>query len=177
MKGHQIIGELRPELYFQKFWNFIEGSPDHWWVTTKTLPHLSSKVRLKGHQIIGELRLVDKAVSIAVEAIEGSPDHWWVTTEYQLLMILSIQLKGHQIIGELRRFNSFRKSKHNNWRVTRSLVSYDDSLTTLAKVGFIEGSPDHWWVTTKRNSLLLFKSRLKGHQIIGELRHNLFDKS
>ena len=79
-------------------------------------------------------------------------------------------LKGHQIIGELRLSCVLLSLFKYNWRVTRSLVSYD--LREYRKVNrhHIEGSPDHWWVTTW---LCLYSASdlwLKGHQIIGELR-------
>ena len=57
----------------------IEGSPDHWWVTTYNYLLSGNKLKLKGHQIIGELRLLRACLSF-FERIEGSPDHWWVTT-------------------------------------------------------------------------------------------------
>ena len=107
-----------------KGFNSIEGSPDHWWVTT-----------------------TDYLLNLFAK-IEGSPDHWWVTTQ----------------IGKA-------PSLWRNWRVTRSLVSYDSGLEGLQDFELIEGSPDHWWVTTSGLSLTICTSLLKGHQIIGELRH------
>ena len=59
LKGHQIIGELRQLSSYFRILDIIEGSPDHWWVTTEAI-----KKRLHG------------------KSIEGSPDHWWVTTTY-----------------------------------------------------------------------------------------------
>ena len=35
------------------------------------------------------------------------------------------ELKGHQIIGELRPVTIFEPDALNDWKVTRSLVSYD----------------------------------------------------
>ena len=58
------------------------------------------------------------------QEIERSPDHWWVT-------IIGIHV-GLQI---------------GDWKVTRSLVSYDPDLNGVPLDGL-----------------------LKGHQIIGELR-------
>ena len=80
----------------------IERSPDHWWVTTKPNKPYKGFFGLKGHQIIGELRL-------PLVIVRRSP---W-------------RLKGHQIIGELRPEIGLRASKLSNWKVTRSLVSYD----------------------------------------------------
>ena len=58
-----------------------------------------------------------------------------------------------------------------NWKVTRSLVSYDKILFSLRICFNIERSPDHWWVTTTIWFLAQYQSeQLKGHQIIGELR-------
>ena len=148
LKGHQIIGELRLECsYLYDRYSYIEGSPDHWWVTTHvTIPCQYPLL------------------------IEGSPDHWWVTTLFISCKIFFL-----------------------NWRVTRSLVSYDNSdfIPTpkavlkghqiigelrLWRPAFklsditIEGSPDHWWVTTKMAIKTTQTTTLKGHQIIGELR-------
>ena len=125
----------------------IERSPDHWWVTT-CRPWILSKTSfdwkvtrslvsydrnnirqirhrshwkvtrslvsydlsihvwlkvaiLKGHQIIGELRLT-----------QGS---------YSNVLLL----KGHQIIGELRLTWCLSIRHQSDWKVTRSLVSYD----------------------------------------------------
>ena len=81
------------------------------------------------------------------------------------------------------------------WKVTRSLVSYDVTSYIIICCSVIERSPDHWWVTTTAaaiyptastnwkvtRSLVSYDiysfnraaptTRLKGHQIIGELRH------
>ena len=80
MKGHQIIGELRHPVDLGGHAPNIEGSPDHWWVTTEVGVWIVVVRTLKGHQIIGELRLYTVTNSF-VNSIEGSPDHWWVTTE------------------------------------------------------------------------------------------------
>ena len=101
LKGHQIIGELRQIQLFKD------------WI-----------LQLKGHQIIGELRQLF-ACSKTFRKIERSPDHWWVTTICHYKNRNSIKLKGHQIIGALR---------------------LDSCYTSL--LGSIEWSPDHWWVTT-----------------------------
>ena len=82
-------------------------------------------MRLKGHQIIGELRLFQ------LSALENP-----------------LRLKGHQIIGELRPSLVFQPRFLSNWRVTRSLVSYDHVGFQIGVESYIEGSPDHWWVTT-----------------------------
>ena len=101
-------------------------------------------------------------------------------------------LKGHQIIGELRHEDLASSDKDLYWKVTRSLVSYDKSNSISASSYWIERSPDHWWVTTNAmlfnygvqierspdhwwvttKELLRYQLlfRLKGHQIIGELR-------
>ena len=101
---------------------------------------------LKGHQIIGELR--QKATNLYEEvSIEGSPDHWWVTTLTRSLTLAFL-----------------------DWRVTRSLVSYDFFYSYSCIAVTIEWSPDHWWVTTKYWEILLVRPTLKGHQIFGELR-------
>ena len=191
MKGHQIIGELRPPASSMDFSIVIEGSPDHWWVTTQGKHSDVQLLRLKGHQIIGELRLhwswlhtsfqywrvTRSLVSYDIThswgcccCIEGSPDHWWVTT-----IAICFKLDA------------------DDWRVTRSLVSYDESIWAsnflpslkghqiigelrlsfqhqLKKTRVIEGSPDHWWVTTLSLSCFDSHFKLKGHQIIGELR-------
>ena len=241
LKGHQIIGELRPRCKRYSYgYLIIEGSPDHWWVTTVILhtPLLSNTLKghqiigelrlfyllmirmvnwrvtrslvsydgivsyklklelLKGHQIIGELRLHWFRCGLIISKlkghqiigelrlylgvfffsgfIEGSPDHWWVTTHNPLYWADLAKLKGHQIIGELRLHRQRYQRLDLHWRVTRSLVSYDQQqLQTLMK-HLIEGSPDHWWVTTLCSSSVTECKWLKGHQIIGELRLNYF---
>ena len=124
----------------------IERSPDHWWVTTSpsgreplqmnwkvTRSLVSYDIhqylrivwnRLKGHQIIGELR------------------RNWASCS-----IHAVLLKGHQIIGELRPAYLTITSYFGDWKVTRSLVSYDGVGKVVVVVVV-----------------------LKGHQIIGELR-------
>ena len=169
LKGHQIIGELRRITYshhdFTTYWrvtrslvsydlatNFlasapiiegspdhwwvttkvwcvrccvcIEGSPDHWWVTTPLLLYYLKLLILKGHQIIGELRRNSLRID-KISIIEGSPDHWWVTTKHASYIPPLHGLKGHQIIGELRLHTQCVSSPSIDWRVTRSLVSYD----------------------------------------------------
>ena len=150
----------------------IEGSPDRWWVTSRS--RNSATLNL---------------------AIEGSPDRWWVTSlihkvnnqdllnwrvtrslvSYVLIfnrLGCCIKLKGHQIVGELRHktlLNTLelkRLKGHQivgelrlicfslitviiNWRVTRSLVSYVISIKSGSCYNHIEGSPDRWWVTSK----------------------------
>ena len=127
---------------------FIEGSPDHWWVTTLCIFRRVLFRSLKGHQIIGELRL-----------------------GYKSFCSSSHILKGHQIIGELRLKPFGLSGEWRHWRVTRSLVSYDQ-----------ENLPDvlnhlYWRVTRSLVSYdgfyinLQLYLKLKGHQIIGELRH------
>ena len=173
LKGHQIIGELRPNAFLQR---------EH-------------SVRLKGHQIIGELRLGAKLLK-EYGVIERSPDHWWVTTTGTSLVSRVRKLKGHQIIGELRHsfaklFKSFIiiERSPDHWWVT---TARDDKDTAAA---VIERSPDHWWVTTNTICLMLILHqywkvtrslvsydmvdrtqmnymKLKGHQIIGELRRS-----
>ena len=150
------------------------------------------RLKLKGHQIIGELRLPLISTAESSE-IEGSPDHWWVTTLRLPSVVLLLKLKGHQIIGELRQVCGGRLYACFHWRVTRSLVSYDcryvvpnakcwhwrvtRSLVSYDLVNkivrffiLIEGSPDHWWVTTTQSLSKIVGYWLKGHQIIGELR-------
>ena len=126
--------------------------------------------KLKGHQIIGELRRVSLIACSRVIFIERSPDHWWVTTLQLLLSILTITLKGHQIIGELRQSIKSSTVAFVNWKVTRSLVSYDGTPLLGGENGSIERSPDHWWVTTICIFWWEMHLILKGHQIIGELR-------
>ena len=192
MKGHQIIGELRQKGHTLQILHKIERSPDHWWVTTKTMFNSRFPV-----------------------TIERSPDHWWVTTghngvpfnlshwkvtrslvSYDLAQkpaIPSSLLKGHQIIGELR-LKPFGLS--GEWRQLKGHQIIGElrpifSKPTLAQK--IERSPDHWWVTTVLPAVVYSRplierspdhwwvttvlymgeppmALLKGHQIIGELR-------
>ena len=169
LKGHQIIGELRQRHQSKMKLPKIEGSPDHWWVTTPVNPPASKRDLLKGHQIIGELRLLHSSNHLCsfywrVTRSLVSYDfplfkplmllHWRVTRSLvsydgtEIPFRITWWLKGHQIIGELRRLSRFLTLLTRDWRVTRSLVSYD--VYPIASITFepIEGSPDHWWVTT-----------------------------
>ena len=148
----------------------------YWKVTRSLVSYDQSSMKntqsigLKGHQIIGELRLCFQQLSYSLpywkvtrslvsydvqylfyhqseSEIERSPDHWWVTTLFLSFRLCSAILKGHQIIGELRLSVLLSVLLIEDWKVTRSLVSYDSA----------EENPCNWaW--------------LKGHQIIGELR-------
>ena len=53
----------------------------------------------------------------------------------------------------------------DHWWVTTAVLAPPEKPT------YIERSPDHWWVTTLNLMLLKYWMILKGHQIIGELRH------
>ena len=149
---------------------FIERSPDHWWVTTKSAERYAFNLALKGHQIIGELRpqehfacslifierspdhwwvTTSNAAAVYPTAdIERSPDHWWVTTTNAILMVIYVKLKGHQIIGELRRY-----------------IPMFISIVTRLKGHQIIGE-----LRLFISRYLCLYRRLKGHQIIGELR-------
>ena len=124
----------------------IEGSPDRWWVTSATSFFASAPISLKGHQIVGELRPCSNQELLA-SSIEGSPDRWWVTST------------SH---------NNAARSKY--WRVTRSLVSY------VLVLFFQSFSSLNWRVTRSLVSYVKVRcisakmQRLKGHQIVGELR-------
>ena len=102
--------------------------------------------------------------------IERSPDHWWVTTEFDIVFSLSGLLKGHQIIGELRQSKHSSRIVTNNWKVTRSLVSYDHLTSDqYDQIYLLKG---HQITGELRLRTFLIKKirKLKGHQIIGELR-------
>ena len=79
LKGHQIIGELRLTTSgspFSPCWlkgHQIIGELRPW--TSRGTANLTI---LKGHQIIGELRLMQHYPQLGL-LIERSPDHWWVT--------------------------------------------------------------------------------------------------
>ena len=107
-------------------------------------------LKLKGHQIIGELRLEYKFTLWGVK-IERSPDHWWVTT---MAIKPAIRYWNWKVTRSLVSYDV--RVLHRNylvldWKVTRSLVSYDWSFTFSS----------------------ISKTKLKGHQIIGELRLSL----
>ncbi len=80
-----------------------------------------------------------------------------------------MRLKGHQIIGELRQMSTHRRYLNQYWKVTRSLVSYDFVLSPVEM-------RYNWKVTRSLVSYDKFSiffskiMKLKGHQIIGELR-------
>ena len=172
---------------------------DYWKVTRSLvsydLPEFSTKngVLLKGHQIIGELRhkgskyllscwIIERSpdhwwVTTAIARvryninIERSPDHWWVTTLYGSIFHIFINWKVTRSLVSYDLILQIFSVTLPYWKVTRSLVSYDSDIT-LQSVGVwvIERSPDHWWVTTYTDVYLHCLSGLKGHQIIGELR-------
>ena len=170
MKGHQIIGELRlsigiplisgldwkvtRSLVSYDNWSCscgcccIERSPDHWWVTT-----------------------MEEFPMALCFFIERSPDHWWVTTNLSALITRSVTLKGHQIIGELRLNIVFIIVViDKNWKVTRSLVSYDTLFLPVSTSFSLKG---HQIIGELRPIIItsnIFSHKLKGHQIIGELR-------
>ena len=127
----------------------IEGSPDHWWVTTAFLQPFASRYELKGHQIIGELRPFNNPS-------KGTP----------------FRLKGHQIIGELRPVWKDALRNYINWRVTRSLVSYDQKPAIPNSLKELKGHQIIGELRLIGLRLKLILKTLKGHQIIGELRPN-----
>ena len=77
LKGHQIIGELRllhqvlEHLYFQLKGHQIIGE-----LRPSDKYSFNLAAALKGHQIIGELRLSFQHQLKKTRVIEGSPDHW-----------------------------------------------------------------------------------------------------
>ena len=103
--------------------------------------------RLKGHQIIGELRPLTQSPPEQATFIERSPDHWWVTTwaKYSFNLAAHWKVTRSLVSYDLRSYNQVKVKPH--WKVTRSLVSYDFFA-----------------------SVLMSEAKLKGHQIIGELR-------
>ena len=54
----------------------------------------------------------------------------------------------------------------DHWWVTTKLE------VVVVKAELIEWSPDHWWVTTATSSSNGSRNKLNGHQIIGELRQS-----
>ena len=125
----------------------IEGSPDHWWVTTI---HSYVQLLLPVHwRVTRSLVSYDNFLghSLYPKAIEGSPDHWWVTT----------------IAG-------FASASSLNWRVTRSLVSYDLVSWTTPRFFKLKGHQIIGELRPKEMAARKSMEELKGHQIIGELR-------
>ena len=108
--------------------------------------------------------------------IERSPDHWWVTT------FIWKWVCGHLFIERspdhwwvttfLHKANTVRL----NWKVTRSLVSYDVKFFNINPVA------DYWRVTrslvsydVEKVEIHFYGIWLKGHQIIGELRRREYN--
>ena len=79
LKGHQIIGELRPPFKVAKFRTKLKGHQIIGELRQIVPINYSFGYQLKGHQIIGELR-PESWVLWSLGCIERSPDHWWVTT-------------------------------------------------------------------------------------------------
>ena len=148
----------------------IERSPDHWWVTTNTLPRDPNTLTLKGHQIIGELRPQLLQLLSLQLVLKGHQIIGELRRLNVLILDLRNLLKGHQIIGELRLITICSYGSASDWKVTRSLVSYDTTAFEAVARATIERSPDHWWVTTETIRTQQLQYKLKGHQIIGELR-------
>ena len=125
LKGHQIIGELRPKKPMIYGYSLIEGSPDHWWVTTYLWYYCCCGCGIEGSPDHWWVTTTKSWIYLWYYCIEGSPDHWWVTTSRYAFSRAAATLKGHQIIGELRHSKHLKLWHRLNWRVTRSLVSYD----------------------------------------------------
>ena len=79
LKGHQIIGELRPSCSIQEDFACIERSPDHWWVTTNQALLADSDRFIERSPDHWWVTTYQYPVQTC-HAIERSPDHWWVTT-------------------------------------------------------------------------------------------------
>ena len=60
------------------------------------------------------------------------------------------------------------------WKVTRSLVSYDDEEDTLYRSVSLKGHQIIGELRLKLAALQKPAMPLKGHQIIGELRHGIY---
>ena len=149
---------------------YIEGSPDHWWVTTSkaTLP----TVGVLNWRVTRSLVSYDNypAIFDSNWVIEGSPDHWWVTTLPCSSIMSSKYIEGSPDHWWVTTRRTSINLHFHYWRVTRSLVSYDYNPIYPQRCLIIEGSPDHWWVTTPKSWVKIQIAALKGHQIIGELR-------
>ena len=87
------------------------------------------------------------ASSRVLNSIERSPDHWWVTTLFYIVIIKICSIERSPDHWWVTTSSEVCSRIHSNWKVTRSLVSYDLLLF-----------------------FVLFFLLLKGHQIIGELR-------
>ena len=169
LKGHQIVGELRQYRYRANLKNGIEGSPDRWWVTSLLIPLICFVINWRVTRSLVSYVFFNN-ILLCLIYIEGSPDHWWVTSCLFPFFKVLVLLKGHQIVGELRQYSHNPPLSSWNWRVTRSLVSYVFFNNILLCLIYIEGSPDRWWVTSWITNCCHYLSRLKGHQIVGELR-------
>ena len=149
---------------------YIEGSPDHWWVTTSkaTLP----TVGVLNWRVTRSLVSYDNypAIFDSNWVIEGSPDHWWVTTLPCSSIMSSKYIEGSPDHWWVTTRRTSINLHFHYWRVTRSLVSYDYWMDELNE------SLIDWRVTRSLVSYDLLQSlnlmllKLKGHQIIGELR-------
>ena len=125
LKGHQIIGELRLKADFSRVSN------GNWKVTRSLVSYDVLRVRmivfivLKGHQIIGELRPILTTSFLASALIERSPDHWWVTTNEIVWLNGENNWKVTRSLVSYDRINKAVNAFIIDWKVTRSLVSYD----------------------------------------------------
>ena len=60
--------------------NEIEWSPDHWWVTTEPIMYMQIKVNWMVTRSLVSYDSFIASCGLLVPQIEWSPDHWWVTT-------------------------------------------------------------------------------------------------
>ena len=143
--------------------DFIEGSPDRWWVTTssknrqlrihywrvtrslvsydvKVVPKISWTIYWRVTRSLVSYDPIN-CLSSEVSNIEGSPDRWWVTT--YLLSLSVIEFSYWRVTRSLVSYDNivFIVIIFDNWRVTRSLVSYD------ASVSLRQYSAENWRVT------------------------------
>ena len=175
----------------------IERSPDHWWVTTKSNLYycINKNWKVTRSLVSYDIAMIAKPM---FSCIERSPDHWWVTTSEQTLA--KVGFEDWKVTRSLVSYDNSTESlgakllierSPDHWWVTTPYCSYNFCCT-------IERSPDHWWVTTAglfsslsenknwkvTRSLVSYDSflavasisdsKLKGHQIIGELRPAIF---
>ena len=95
------------------------------------------------------------AFKLAEATIERSPDHWWVTTNASICAEAPKYWKVTRSLVSYDDSSTAAAVYPTDWKVTRSLVSYDQLRHhRQSRLLTIERSPDHWWVTTPRQDFL-----------------------
>ena len=110
----------------------IERSPDHWWVTTFKEAEAQKPAMIERSPDHWWVTTYSKSCT-TVYFIERSPDHWWVTTTIYKHFIASHNWKVTRSLVSYDMVRAYVPVEWLDWKVTRSLVSYDPYLANFLK--------------------------------------------